>query len=329
MINVYNATGEPQPVDLAGSALADNVIFIDLLQATEEEVNFVERVTQIELPSAHRMSEVEVSSRLAMQKDALVVTSPIVFRSEDASVKTCPVGFVLTRRLLITIRFIELKAFSDFLLQKPFRVKDTSHGATEVFLGLLEVVVDRMADAMEQVGADLDVMSQRIYEPDREGHVSNKPSRVERRLTRTLKAIGRNGDLTSHARNSLLGLGRLVAYVGTHASEWFSPPDKTRLETLRQDIASLNDYETRLTDKVQFLLDSTLGFINIEQNRTFKILTIASVIGIPPTFVVGLYGMNFKNIPEFDWAYGYQWGLLLIIISMVVPTIWLKWRGWF
>ena len=110
-----------------------------------------------------------------------------------------------------------------------------------MFLNLLEVTVDRMADAMEQVGADLDTMSQHIFEPDREGHVSSKPIRVERRLTRTLKSIGRNGDLTSHARNSLLGLGRLVAYAGTHLNECFSPDAKVRLETLRQDIASLNE----------------------------------------------------------------------------------------
>ena len=82
-------------------------------------------------------------------------------------------------------------------------------------------------------------------------------------------------------------------------------------------------------NQVQFLLDSTLGFINIEQNRTFKILTIASVVGIPPTFVVGLYGMNFKSMPEYDWAHGYAYGLAVIAVSIIVPTVWLKWRGWF
>ena len=329
MIQLYDAQGGTHVPDLASSTLPTGVVFIDLLKATREEAQYVERVSGLELPSAHRLSEIEASSRLAMQKDALLVTSPVVYRSEDASVKTCPVGFVLTRDFLITIRFVELRAFTDFLSYKPFRVKNRERAATEVFLGLLEVAVDRMADAMEQVGADLDLMSKRIFDPDGDGRVSARPNRVERRLTRTLKAIGRNGELTSHARDSLLGLGRLVAYVGTHASDWFSTPDKARLETLRQDITSLNDYETRLTDKVQFLLDSTLGFINIEQNRTFKILTIVSVIGVPPTFVVGLYGMNFKNMPEYDWVFGYQWGLLLIIISVLVPTLWLKWRGWF
>ena len=329
MITLYDAHGEQHPADLSGSALPDGVVFADLLQATEDEATFVERVAQLQLPSAHRLAEVEASSRLAMQKGAVLVSSPIIYRGDDATVKTSPVGFVLTEHLLITIRFVELKAFSDFLTQKPLRVRDASHAATEVFLGLLEVAVDRMADAMEQVGADLEVMSHRIYDPEREGVQSRKPGKAERRLTRTLKTIGRNGELTSHARDSLLGLGRLVGYVGTHASDWFSASGKARLETLRQDIVSLNEYETRLTDKVQFLLDSTLGFISIEQNRTFKVLTAASVIGIPPTFVVGLYGMNFKNMPEYDWTYGYQWGLFLVVLSIIVPTVCLKWRGWF
>jgi magnesium transporter len=236
---------------------------------------------------------------------------------------------MLSERLLITIRFVELKSFGDFFERKPFAITDPSQAGIELFLGIIETVVDRMADAMEQIGVDLDRMSRKIFEPEADGDAATKPVRVERRLSRTLKSIGQNGDYTSKARDSLLGLGRLVTYVSTHAGEHVSPPVKSRLKTLRQDIASLNDYESRLTEKVQFLLDSTLGFINIEQNRLFKLLTIASVVGVPPTFVVGLYGMNFKNMPEYDWAYGYEWGWVLIIVSILVPTLWLKWRGWF
>lgn len=329
MITLYDDQGGEHPVDLAAETIPPGIVFIDLCQAQPAELDYVERATRIHLPSAHRLSEVESSSRLAMQGEALVINSPVVYRNEDATVQNTPVGFVLQAALLVTIRFVQLKAFSDFLAQRPFRIRDRTQANIEIFLGLLEVTVDRMADAMEQVGADLDTMSQRIFEPDREGRVSSKPVRVERRLANTLKSIGRNGDLTSHARNSLLGLGRLVAYVFTHAGDRLSADAKIRLDTLRQDIASLNEFETRLTDKVQFLLDSTLGFINIEQNRTFKILTVASVIGIPPTFVVGLYGMNFKSMPEYDWTYGYQFGLALIVLSMVVPTVMLKVRGWF
>ena len=107
------------------------------------------------------------------------------------------------------------------------------------------------------------------------------------------------------------------------------PPElKIRLQTLRQDIASLNDYDQQLNNKVNFLLDAVLGFINIEQNNGVKVLTIASVVGIPPTFVVGLYGMNFKNMPEYDWAYGYQFGWFLIVMSILLPLIWFRVKGW-
>ncbi len=96
-----------------------------------------------------------------------------------------------------------------------------------------------------------------------------------------------------------------------------------------KDVISLNDYEVHLTDKLQFLLDATLGFINNEQNDLFKVLTIASVVGIPPVLVAGIYGMNFHNMPELNWTYGYPFGLFLIVLSAILPVAWFKWRGWF
>ena len=104
---------------------------------------------------------------------------------------------------------------------------------------------------------------------------------------------------------------------------------KTRLDTLRQDLASLNDYESHLLNKLQLLMDATLGLINVEQNDIIKVLTIVSVVGVPPTLIASMYGMNFKNMPELDWAWGYAWGLAWIVISALVPLIWFKWRGWF
>ena len=198
----------------------------------------------------------------------------------------------------------------------------------DAFLGLLDAIVDRMADGIEAVGTDLDTVSKRIFSA-RQDEENKKPSKREQRMQDILQIIGRSGDVTAQARDSLLGLNRMVGFVQANAEKCLLAHDRHRLDTIKQDVASLNEYETHLTDKVQFLLDSTLGFINIEQNRTFKLLTVASVIGIPPTFVVGLYGMNFKNMPEYDWAYGYQWGLLLVLLSIVVPVVWLRHKGWF
>ena len=121
----------------------------------------------------------------------------------------------------------------------------------------------------------------------------------------------------------------MLAFVAANAPDGIPASAKGRIKTLRQDITALNDYETRLTDKVQFLLDSTLGFINIDQNRLFRLLTIFSVLGIPPTFVVGLYGMNFKNMPEYDWQWGYGWGLLVVATSILVPFVCLPRKRWF
>jgi magnesium transporter len=92
---------------------------------------------------------------------------------------------------------------------------------------------------------------------------------------------------------------------------------------------SLNDYESQLSNKVQFLLDAILGFISIQQNDLFKVLTIVSVVGIPPMLVAGIYGMNFKFMPELNWAWGYPLAIAMVALSALIPLLWFKWRGWF
>jgi magnesium transporter len=144
-----------------------------------------------------------------------------------------------------------------------------------------------------------------------------------------LRRVGHNGDLVSKIRDSLLGIGRIVPYVLSLAGEWLPADVKPRLETVRQDVASLNDYDAHLANKVQLLLDATLGMINIEQNNIIKVLAIVSVVGVPPTLVASMYGMNFKHMPELDWAWGYLYGLAVIVVSAILPLLWFKWRGWF
>ena len=328
MITFYDARGAmAAQFDGALQALPSGTVWIDLFNETPDENAFVERVTGLTMPSAHRLAEVETSSRQSIDGDALVMSSPVLYR-DNGSVYTTPVGFVLGPQLLVTLRTIDLKAFSDFLARiRTHEVEPLCDGA-DAFLGLLDAIVDRMADGIESVGTDLDIVSKRIFGAH-EDEETKKPSKREKRMQDILQIIGRSGDLTAQARDSLLGLNRMVGFVQANAEKHLPSHDVRRLETIKQDIASLNEYETHLTDKVQFLLNSTLGFINIEQNRTFKLLTVASVIGIPPTFVVGLYGMNFKTMPEYDWAYGYQYGLVLIVLSIVVPVVWLRYKGWF
>ena len=133
----------------------------------------------------------------------------------------------------------------------------------------------------------------------------------------------------SEVRDGLQGLGRIVAYTDQYACEWSGGSLKPRLAGLRQDIHSLIDYEEQLASKVQFVLDALVGLIGIAQNDVFKVLTIVSIVGIPPTLMAGIYGMNFKNMPEYDWTWGYQYGWTVIILSALIPLIWFKLKGWF
>jgi magnesium transporter len=140
--------------------------------------------------------------------------------------------------------------------------------------------------------------------------------------------VGIAGDQLSRIRESLLGLQRIVGFVAEMSTDWHLPELKSHLKTARQDLVSLVDFESHLSGKIQFLLDAVLGFINTEQNDIFKVLTIVSVVGIPPTLIASMYGMNFKNMPELNWQYGYPYGLGLIFVSTLIPIIWFKRRGW-
>jgi magnesium transporter len=148
-------------------------------------------------------------------------------------------------------------------------------------------------------------------------------------LRRALQRVGRAGDSSSKIRDALLGIARLIPFVETHGADWIGPEAKAELETLRHDVSSLSDYDSHLLNKVQLLLDATLGFINVDQNNIIKVLTIVTVVGVPPTLIASMYGMNFHNMPELEWVWGYPYGLTLIFLSTVLPLIWFKVRGWF
>ena len=309
-------------------ALPADAVWVDVLNGDAAEVAFIESATGLHVPTLTELSEIESSSRLRADKGALHLSTPLVFRTELEEPVTTSVGFVLRHDLLITVRFADVAVFDSFAetASKPDAVHHSSAGA---FTGLLEAIVDRMADGLERIGADLDVVSKRIFRTGTtRSTVHLRPAREDADLREVLRKVGRAGDLTAKIRDSLLGLGRMVPYVLSVGADWLPPETKPHLATLQSDITSLNDYDTHLTNNVQLLLDATLGLINIEQNNIIKVLTIVSVVGVPPTLVASMYGMNFRHMPELDWAWGYPYGLVLIALSAVLPLLWFKLRGW-
>ena len=304
---------------------ATDAVWVDLLNPTEDECSAAARATGLRVPVRDDIAEIESSSRLSIEGDALYLNMPASFRAEDGTSAVVPLGFVLSPHRLLTVRFAKLPAFETFAEQLGHAA--TAPSSMEVFVGLLEAIVERVADVLEWVGSNLDSLSKTVFHAE-DGSQRHGPGRADAELRATLTKIGQAGDTIGNLRDTLLGLGRIIVYAEKMAADWTPEPVRPRISTLRQDIHSLNDYDQQLSGKISFLLDAVLGFINIEQNNGVRVLTIASVIGIPPTFVVGLYGMNFKNMPEYDWTWGYQYGLALIAISIILPVIWVKLKGW-
>ena len=314
-------TREP-PQDLGAAALAPDVIWIDLLQPSAEERAFVERATGLKLPDFANLSEIESSSRLRTEQGALYLSAPLVYRVDVDDPHTTPVGFIVTPERLITIRFETPTSFIT-------AGQSAYAGACEAFVGLLEAIVDRIADILERIAGELDTVSHRLFRSGAETGRKRRPARADADLRVILRRVGRSGDLASKIRDSLLAIARVVPYVENNGAAWLPIEATSRLQTLRQDIYSLSQYDEHLTNKLQLLLDATLGLINIDQNNIIKVLTVVSVVGVPPTLVASMYGMNFKEMPELSWAWGYPYALVLILISAVGPFLWFKWRGWF
>jgi magnesium transporter len=301
----------------------DKPVWIDLWNPSRAEIDKACTDYGLNIPPREQLEEIEFSSRLQYEDDIFTLSVPVTPHYQGEEDVTSPLGFVLTEKILVTVRFARLHTFESITT----RVRRRPRSAPDIFLVILEALVDYNADRLEELRAEAMAISRRVFHKEMQ-QTKRNITRTNSMLRATLVEIGDMGERLSHIRETLLVLERAVPFIVEHGDGWMEPQVKARLKMAGSDVASLNDYETHLTDKIQFLLDAALGFINTEQNDLFKVLTIASVIGIPPTFVASMYGMNFHNMPELSWAYGYQWGLGLIILSTVIPVVWFKIRGW-
>jgi magnesium transporter len=303
-----------------------SAVWLDLEHPAPEDYAFATRETGLSLPQPDDITEIESSSRLSAEGDVLTLTMPIVSRGEEGLTASAA-GYVLSPDRLVTIRLAPSLVIANFV-EQPHAIGPCPPAS--LFVGLLETMVARQADALEQLRHELDKLSHEVFHTRFAGVKADTAVRgrdTEAMLQRVLTTLGRDYDTITFLRDSQLGVGRICAYAGSTA-EWLPAPVKARLASLERDITSLNEFATHLTDKVQFLLDTTLGLINIAQNSLIKLLTVVSIVGIPPTLIAGIYGMNFKDIPELSWTYGYGYAWALMIASSVLPLLYFRKKGW-
>lgn len=299
-----------------------HAVWIDLVQPSEEERRAVAAASGRQVPTEAELSEIETSSRLNFENDVFVLSMPLIARDEER-VRGVSGGFVLSRERLVTVRFATHSVF-DRYAERALAAPVKERTAIHVFAGLMEALIDRAADGLEQIRLEMDKLSTRIFR--KEATWANK--REDAILRDTLTTLGRLGETISLIRDSQVAMDRIIPYVKQSGIAWLPADVKARLRVMSLDVRSLSDFDTHLNDKLQFLLDATLGFINIAQNNVMKVMTVASVVGIPPVLAAGIWGMNFKNMPELQWAWGYPFGLAVIGLSVFIPLAWFRWRNW-
>lgn len=299
--------------------------WLDLASPTQDEEHAVEHALSLSVPTREEMSEVESSSNLYRENNASYITIRLLSRPRDQQPKLAAVTMILTADKFVTLRYADPTPFRLFCarVEKSPKVMEHPRDAALLFL---ETVVDRVADILEEIGNGLDELSGQLFAQD----ATSTQKMVERDLAAMLQRIGRSGDLAGRARESLLSLTRATAFLtgGEDGEAAGGHNEALRLKTLQRDIKSLLEHDAYLLSQIQFLLDSNLGMISIQQNAIIKILSVAAVIFLPPTLVGSLYGMNFEHMPELKWHLGYPMAIVMMVLSAVLPYWYFRKRGW-
>lgn len=249
----------------------------------------------------------------------------VVWINVDNEVEIMFVGFVIGLYVLVMVCFVELLIFDEF--GRCIGFDDSFVNGMCVFISLLEVMVDWGVDVLEYFGVRVDGLFWSVF---RGGLVCiGWLVCLSWWMCEVFENVGELVDCFVKVCDVLMGVGCIVFFVGDVVGEWVMLVFRKWFEVVLKDVVLLSDYEMWLLDKIQFLFDVVFGFINIQQNELFKILIIVFVVGVLLIIMVGIWGMNFKYMFEFDWIFGYFLVWFVIIVSGIVLLVWFKWCGWF
>ncbi|HRD74824.1 MAG TPA: magnesium/cobalt transporter CorA [Hyphomicrobiaceae bacterium] len=324
MLTLYDTRG--QTPGLARREGCDTIlgttVWLDLLNPTEAEDEHVEKALGISIPTRAEMREIEASNRFYQENGAHFMTAFIVYNVDAPIPETSTLTFVLAGNRLVTVRYSEPKAIQLYVARADKGDAQCSSGAT-ILTGLIESIISRQADLVERIQDETERLARSVFE------IKGGQQTRSRRLDVLLKTTGKEGDLVSRAQESAFSMDRLLTYFLAVAKERGDDPRLVeRLQTAQRDTASLMEHMRFVSNRLTFLLDATLGMINIEQNQIIKLFSVVSVVLMPPTLIASIYGMNFKAMPELSWPLGYPWAIGLMIASAIVPFLYFRRKGW-
>jgi magnesium transporter len=322
MLNVF----VPQPnglvsVELESDAdLSPDALWVDLREPTPEEEQRVEKALSIDVPTREEMREIEASNRFYEENGGLYMTATLVTKLDTDLPERTQVTFILTGNKLVTNRYTDPLPFRRFIAYAA-RHPTVATSGSMVLAGLLEAIVNRIADVLEKVGGDIDTLSSKIF-------FRSYSTSTPLDFRHILERIGQSGDLVSKASESLISLTRLLGFVQQSGNTLVTQDSRARYRILSRDVLAMTDHSTFLSNKVQFLLDATLGMVSIDQNSVVKIFSVVTVFLLPPSFIAGFFGMNFERLPLLHDTRGVTISVVLMVASAVLPYLWFRHRRW-
>jgi magnesium transporter len=300
-----------------GTPLPTKSAWLDLLDGSEAEVQACEDAAKLKLPAREDITGASLPGRNRMEERAVFLQVPVFEDAEDGQAHANPVSMALTPDLLVTQRYARSVVFDT--AARDWHAHASDEGPSGAFAELLETVVERTATHMQEIAGEVADLSGRVF-GDR---------RVEtRHLRRWLVHVGALETRLARSRGTLLGITRVAAFTCEKDPAWIPDNQRSRIESVRNDLVALDHFDEQLTEKLQFLLDAIFGLISVNQNNVMKLFTVASVVAVPPVILAGIWGMNFKAMPELSKPWGYAMALGAIAISILIPLGIFKWRGW-
>jgi magnesium transporter len=317
---------ERRIVDLQDT-IPEDTVWLDLIRPSREEELKVEAFAGIEVPTREEMKDIEPSELLYVEEGARYMTGRVLSKVSDAEEPgLAGITFILRGSRLVTVRYEEPQAFRMYTQRAGRTTGNGSASAVSgetILAGLIEAVIDRAADVLQLQGERIDRLSGKIFE------VQADPSARNTALQDTLRALGRHGDLISKQRESLVSMERILLSLSATYRTNKAPRDlREDVRSTLRDLQSLEEHATFLSTKIQFLLDATLGLVNLEQNNIIKLFSVMAVVFMPPTLIASIYGMNFKSMPELELPYGYPMAVVMMFVAAILPYVFFRWKKW-
>lgn len=307
----YNKVVRNADIKLFDELGYDDILWIDLLSPTMKEQKAVENFMEINLQTRQQIEEIESSSKYSETENAIICNSNF-FVPQEEGFSVEPVSFIVTEGVLISVRSAEFRTFTEAAkrLQMNYRAYVTGY---HMLISIFEIRIDYDADLVEALARSIASLSKEISGSDR----------IDRTILTRISHLQEN---TMSIRENIFDRQRILS--GIQRSERFPNDIYPRLQLMIKDVNSLISHADFSSERLDYMQDTTLGLINIEQSNVTKIFTVAALFFMPPTMIASVYGMNFDGIQELHWEYGYQFALGLMVAVSLLTYLFFRWKKW-